>query len=82
MGVGKEVAKYSGDYRMEGTLDAILVTLKPELDRKDFTIFSALEKVVYGRIYCEILGVVAGETLEEMQRIELRLHEKGLQHAG
>ena len=76
---GKEVAKYSGDYRMTGTLDAILITLKPELDRKDFIILSALEKVKYGKIYTEIYGIVAGETIAEMQQIEQRLQEKGLQ---
>lgn len=51
LGLGKAVAKYSGDYRMGGTLDSILVTLKPELDRKDFLILSALEKGKYGKIY-------------------------------
>jgi hypothetical protein len=76
---GKVVAKYSGDYRMDGTLDSILETLKPELDNLDFTIFSALEKVNYGNIYCEILGVVAGENLEDMQAVEETLTEKGLQ---
>jgi hypothetical protein len=45
LGLGKEVAKYSSDYRMDGTLDTILNTLKPELERKDFIILSALEKV-------------------------------------
>jgi hypothetical protein len=79
LGRGKVVAKYSGDYRMEGTLDSILETLKPELDNLDFTIFSALEKVKYGNIYCEILGVVAGESLEDMQHVEEKLAEKGLQ---
>lgn len=77
--LGKEVAKYSSDYRMEGTLDSILVTLKPELDRKDLIILSALEKVKYGKIYTEIYAVVTGETLEEMQHIEQKLHDKGLQ---
>jgi hypothetical protein len=76
---GKEVAKYSTDYRMDGTLDSILVTLKPELERKDFIILSALEKVKYGKIYTEIYGIVTGETVEEMQHIEQGLHNKGLQ---
>jgi hypothetical protein len=80
--LGKEVAKYSSDYRMDGTLDSILVSLKPELDRKDFTILSALEKVKYGKIYTEIYGIVAGETIEEMQHIEQNLHDKGLQLVG
>lgn len=76
--LNKTIAKYSSDYRMEGTLDAILVSLKPYLERKDFLILSALEKVKYGKIYTEIYGIVAGETLEEMQQIEQKLHEKGL----
>jgi hypothetical protein len=78
LGLGKEVAKYSSDYRMDGTLDSILVTLEPELERKDFTILSALEKVKYGKIYTEIYGIVAGETTEEMQQIEQNMQHKGL----
>jgi len=78
LGLGKEVAKYSSDYRMDGTLDSILVTLKPELERKDFMILSALEKVKYGNIYTEIYGIVTGETLEDMQHIEQKLQAKGL----
>jgi hypothetical protein len=78
LGLGKEVAKYSSDYRMDGTLDSILMTLKPELERKDFMILSALEKVKYGNIYTEIYGIVTGETLEEMQHIEQKLQDKGL----
>ena len=74
----KEVAKYSSDYQMEGTLDSILVTLKPELERKDLIILSALEKVKYGKIYTEIYGIVTGETPQEMQRIEQSLQDKGL----
>ncbi|RUR76536.1 hypothetical protein PCC6912_43240 [Chlorogloeopsis fritschii PCC 6912] len=80
--LGKEVAKYSTDYRMDGTLDSILVTLKPELERKDFIILSALEKVKYGKIYTGISGIVAGETLEEMQYIEQNLQNKGLHWIG
>ncbi|MBD2016772.1 ATP-grasp domain-containing protein [Microcoleus sp. FACHB-53] len=79
LGLGKEVAKYSSDYRMDGTLDSILVTLKAELNRKSFIILSALEKVKYGKIYTEIYGIVAGETLEEMQHVEQNLQTKGLQ---
>jgi hypothetical protein len=78
LGLGKEVAKYSSDYRMDGTLDSILVTLKPELEGKDFIILSALEKVKYGKIYTEIYGILAGETMEEMQHIEQSLQQKGL----
>ena len=79
LGQGKEVAKYSSDYRMDGTLDSILVTLKTELERKDFIILSALEKVKYGKIYTEIYGIVAGETSDQMQHIEQNLKDKGLQ---
>ncbi len=78
LGLGKEVAKYSSDYRMDGTLDFILVTLKRQLERKDFIILSALEKVKYGNIYTEIYGIVTGETIEEMQHIEQNLQNKGL----
>ncbi|MFH7026626.1 MAG: ATP-grasp domain-containing protein [Heteroscytonema crispum UTEX LB 1556] len=76
--LGKEVAKYSSDYRMGGTLDSILVTFKSELERKDFIILSALEKVKYRKIYTEIYGIVAGETIKEMQHIEQNLQNKGL----
>ncbi len=79
---GKEVAKYSSDYRMDGTLNSILVTLKTELERLDFIILSALEKVKYGKIYTEIYGIVAGETSDQMQHIEQNLHDKGLQWLG
>jgi hypothetical protein len=80
--LNKAIAKYSSDYRIEGTLDAVLTRLKPELERKDFLILSALEKVKYGKIYSEIYGIVTGETLEEMQQIEHRLDDKGLQMAS
>lgn len=76
--LNKAIAKYSSNYKMEGTLDSILTTLKPYLDRKDLIILSALEKVKYGRIYTEIYGIVAGETIEEMQQIESNLHSQGL----
>ncbi|MEH2271453.1 MAG: carbamoylphosphate synthase large subunit [Nostoc sp.] len=79
LGLGKEVAKYSSSYRMEGTLDSILVTLKPELDRKDLIVLSALERVKYGKIYTEIYAIVTGETIQEMQQIEQKLQNKGLQ---
>lgn len=78
LGLGKEVAKYSSEYQMDGTLDSILVALKPELDRKDLIILSALEKVKYGKIYTEIYGVVSGETVEEIQAIEHKLQKNGL----
>ncbi len=79
LNLGKEVAKFSSDYRMHGTLESILVNLKPELERKDLMILSALEKVKYGKIYTEIYGIVTGESIEEMQQIEQKLREKGLQ---
>ena len=82
LGLGKEVAKYSSDYRMDGTLDSILMTLKPELERKDFIILSALEKAKYGNIYTEIYGIVTGETIEDMQHIEQKLQDKGLHWLG
>jgi hypothetical protein len=64
---------------MEGTLDSILVTLKPELDRKDLIILSALEKVKYGKIFTEIYAIITGETIQQMQHIEHKLQDKGLQ---
>lgn len=78
LALGKTTAKYSSDYRMEGTLDTVLTTLEPWLARKDFLILSALEKVKYGNIYTEIYGIVSGETLLEMQQIEQALRGKGL----
>lgn len=75
----KAIAKYSSDYRMEGTLDSILITLKSELERKDFLILSALEKVKYGKIYTEIYGIVTGKSLQDMKQIEQSLYSKGLQ---
>ncbi|MBD3885029.1 ATP-grasp domain-containing protein [Phormidium tenue FACHB-886] len=77
--LNKTVAKYSSDYRMEGTIDSILTKLKLELEQKDFLILSALEKVKYGKIYTEIYGIVTGQTLENMQQIEQQLYLKGLQ---
>lgn len=76
--LNKAIAKYSTDYKMEGTLDSILTTLKPQLERKDFLILSALEKAKYGKIYTEIYGIVSGDSLEDMQQIEQSLHNKGL----
>ena len=77
---GKAVACYSGDYHMDGTLDDVLEKLETELEDLDFTILSALEKVSYGKIYTEILGIVAGESLQDMQDVEDRLTEKGLRN--
>ena len=75
-------AKYSSDYRMEGTLDPILTALKSELERKDFLILSLLDEVTYAEIYTEIYGIVTGATPKEMQQIEQRLHDKGLKLTG
>ncbi len=82
LGLGKEVAKYSTDYQMDGTLDSILISLKPELESKDLLVLSALERSKYGKIYTEIYGIVAGETIEEIQQIEHNLEKKGLQLLG
>ncbi|HEY9624155.1 MAG TPA: carbamoylphosphate synthase large subunit [Crinalium sp.] len=79
LSLGKTIAKYSTDYRMDATLDSILTTLKPELDRKDFIILSALEKVKYGKIYTELYGIVTGEAIADMRHIEQTLNQKGLQ---
>ncbi|MFN6569178.1 carbamoylphosphate synthase large subunit [Nostoc minutum NIES-26] len=79
LGLGKEVAKYSSDYRMSGSLESVLATIKPELDRKDFIILSALEGSEYGKIYTDIYGIVTGKTIEQMQHIEHNLQNKGLQ---
>lgn len=79
LGLDKAVAKYSTDYRIDGALDSVLVRLKAHLDRKDLIILSALERVKYGKIYTEIYGIVAGETIEDMQQIERNLQHKGLQ---
>ncbi|BAT53310.1 hypothetical protein NOS3756_22690 [Nostoc sp. NIES-3756] len=78
LNLGKEVAKYSSNYRIQGTLDSVLVNLKAELERKDLIILSALEKVKYGKIYTDIYGIVAGETIRQMQHIEQELQSKGL----
>lgn len=80
--LNKTIAKYSSDYRMQGSFDSILTTLKPRLERKDFLILSALEKVKYGKIYTEIYGIVTGETLQDMQQIEQSLHNQGLHLVG
>ncbi len=78
LGLGKEVAKYSSNYQIGGTLESMLVNLKSELERKDLIILSAKELIRYGKIYTEIYGIVTGETIEEMQHIEKKLQKKGL----
>ncbi len=82
LALGKEVAKYSTDYRMNGTLDLILTTLKPELERKNFIILSALERVKYGKIYTDLYGIVAGETKDDLLQVEQNLQQKGLHFVG
>ncbi|QSJ19234.1 ATP-grasp domain-containing protein [Nostoc sp. UHCC 0702] len=71
--LGKEVAKYSSNYRIVGSLESILLTLKPELDSKDLIILSALEKSDSEQIYTEIYGIISGITIEEIQHIEHKL---------
>ncbi|MBU7582945.1 MAG: ATP-grasp domain-containing protein [Nostoc sp. TH1S01] len=78
--LGKEVAKYSSDYRMIGSLESVLLTLKSELEHKHLLILSALEKSKYGKIYTDIYGIVSGNTLADMQNIENKLQSKGLQN--
>ncbi|BAZ48919.1 hypothetical protein NIES4103_15300 [Nostoc sp. NIES-4103] len=73
LGLGKELAKYSNNYRLVGSLKSILVALKPELDSKDLIILSALEKSEYGQIYTEIYGIISGRTIEDIQRIEYKM---------
>ncbi|OKH43913.1 carbamoylphosphate synthase large subunit [Calothrix sp. HK-06] len=80
--VSKEVANYSTDYQIIGTLESTLKALKAELERKDFIILSAQEFVNYGKIHTEIYGIVTGETIEEMQHIEQNLKNKGLITVG
>jgi hypothetical protein len=77
-GYGKHVAKYSSGYQMDGTIDDILVTLKADLAKHDVTILSALEKAKHGKIYCELYAIVAGESLDEVNRIEAALARQGL----
>ncbi|BBD57535.1 hypothetical protein NIES2109_03020 [Nostoc sp. HK-01] len=79
LALGKEVAKYSSSYRIFGSLESIFLTLKPELERKDLIILSALERKESGAIYTDIYGVITGETLAQMQHIEDNLQSKGLQ---
>ncbi len=79
LALGKEVAKFSTDYRMEGTLDAVMTTLKPELDQKDFIILSALEYHAKNTFWTDIYGIVTGETVDEMLMVEEKLKKKGLE---
>lgn len=64
---------------MEGTLDSVMMTLKPELDRKDFIILSALEYHAKSQFWTDIYGIVTGASVEEMLMIEDNLKKKGLQ---
>jgi hypothetical protein len=79
LGLGKEVAKYSSNYRFIGSFESILITLKPELDSKDLIILSALEKRNSEQIYTEISGILLASTTEEMPHIERKLQSKGLE---
>lgn len=78
LAAGKEVAKYSTDYRMEGTVDSVLSRLRPWLERKDLTVLSLLEIPRDGQTGCDVYSIVAGETVAEMQRIETDLGKAGL----
>lgn len=78
---GKAFAKYSSDYQMEGIIDEILVALKPFLDRQDLVILSSCQNTENSKI-TDIYGIVAGESMEEMQQIEAELDKKGLHLIG
>ncbi|MFW6240629.1 MAG: carbamoylphosphate synthase large subunit [Thermodesulfobacteriota bacterium] len=76
---GRDAARYSTGYLMEGDLDDVLVRLKPVLDREAFFILSALERPVSnGGQLTEIYGVVTGVDLEELEANEARLAHRGL----
>jgi len=74
LNLGKEVAKYSSNYRLLGSLESILVNLKVELDNKELMILSALEKSESEQIYTEIYGIISGTTIEEIQQTEHKLN--------
>ncbi len=87
MGFPRTIAKFSrsvilgnfqGDRLSKLFVNYFIVARKPELDRKNLIILSALEKVKYGKIYTEIYGIVAGEEMQEIQQIEQELQSKGL----
>ncbi|MBE9208888.1 ATP-grasp domain-containing protein [Nostoc sp. LEGE 06077] len=71
--LGKEVAQYSSNYRMVGSLESSLITLKSELDKKDLIILSAIEKRNQDQVYTEISGILSGKTIKELQHIEHKL---------
>lgn len=73
LNLGKEVAKYSSNYRILGSLESILVNLKAELDSKELMILSALEKSESEQIYTEIYGIISGTTIAEIQQTEDKL---------
>lgn len=76
---GRDAARYSTGYVMEGDLDDVLVRLRPVLEREDFFILSALERpVTNGGQLTEIYGVVTGADLEELEANEARLAHRGL----
>ncbi|MCG6137561.1 MAG: ATP-grasp domain-containing protein [Nostoc sp. LLA-1] len=73
LGLGKEVAKYFNNYRIIGSLESILWTLKPELDSKKLIILSALQKSDGEKFYTEISGIISGKTIAQIQDIEHKL---------
>jgi hypothetical protein len=79
LGLGKEYAKYSSGYWSALSFEDTLQSIRNELDSKDFIILSALENQTSQGIRTDIYGIVASESLEEMQHIESRLKQKGLQ---
>ncbi|RUS92880.1 hypothetical protein DSM106972_098050 [Dulcicalothrix desertica PCC 7102] len=75
--LGKEVAKYSSDYRIARTLESTFKTLKTELESSDFIILSAQE-INKGSDYTDIYGIIAADSIQEIQSIEQKLQHKGL----
>ncbi len=75
--LGKEIAKYSSDYRIAGTLESTFKTLKQELESSDFVILSAQE-INKGSDYTDIYGIIAADSIQEIQSIEHKLRQKGL----
>lgn len=78
LSLGKETAKYSTDYVYEGNLKTFLQDFKTDLERKDFTILSALEQNGMTEIY----GIVAGSDFEEMMAFEKAFTKRGLRILG
>lgn len=78
---GKEVAKYSSDYRMDTSLDEALSRLRPESEQRDVLVLSGTEIMEGGKKISRLCAVVAGEDVDELLAIENRLARKGL-YAG